>query len=78
MLPLFFTTYVFGVHVLNEDWDNVLATFMYAIFLLHIPYWLQYVMVLPIMFLYVVGSFGEAIMVNGPTFDLGHIPAATG
>lgn len=67
MLPLLFTTYVFGLHVFNEDWDNTLATLLYGMLLIHLPEWLQYVMVMPVLVLYALGWFGEAVVVNGTT-----------
>ena len=69
MLPLLFTTCIFGVHVLNEDWDNALATMLYGMFLIHVPEWLQYALVMPVVVLHGLGWLGEAVVVNGLTLD---------
>ena len=68
MFPLLFTAYVFGGHLLNEDWDNAITTFMYGVFLAHVPRWMQYALVTPVLLLYGLGWLGEVFMVNALTF----------
>lgn len=56
-----FVASILALHVQNQDWDNVLTLLLYSLCLWHLPQWLQYVLVLPVLGLCVLGTIGEQL-----------------
>ena len=57
-----FLLYLLYVHVEHQDWDNVLALSLYILLLWHVPWWVRYGLMYPVMALYATGSIGGNVV----------------
>jgi hypothetical protein len=64
LLIFLFVAYVLCAHVRNEDYNATMVTAIYFVLLFYLPVSMQYLLVIPVFVLYLLGHLGQAFVVN--------------